>query len=169
MITVAALLLVQAFPSTPDLGQAAGRCRTGEAGPALIISVVGLKDRIGRLRAELYPANDEDFLADDNVLVSAGKTFRRIEVPVPAIGPVRLCIRAPGPGLYALSVLHDRDSNRKFSLSKDGIGFASNPRLGWSKPKAAVASTRVGAGLTPIIVVLNYRHGLLSFGPIGSG
>lgn len=162
------LIAVAAIPSSPDLGKAEGRCRPGEQGPSLLVDAAGLKDRRGRLKLELYPANDADFLQDDNILVSAGKTFRRVEIEVPPSGPVELCIRAPAAGTYAVSLLHDRDGNRKFGLSIDGIGFAGNPRLGMSKPRAAAASVQVGAGLTRTRIVLNYRKGLMSFGPIGS-
>jgi uncharacterized protein (DUF2141 family) len=156
----------QTLPSTPDLGKAEGRCRPNENGPSFLVSVVGLKDRRGMLKLEVYPDDDDDFLADDNKLIAAGKVFRRVEVPVPQSGPVSLCIRVPGPGRYAVSLLHDRDSNRKFGLSTDGIGFAGNPKLGWSKPHADAASADAGSGPTPITIVMNYRHGLLSFGPI---
>lgn len=155
-----------AIPSTPDLGKAEGRCRPGESQSAFIVEVRGLKDRRGRLKLELYPDNDADFLEDDNKLVAAGKPFRRVEVDVPRVGPVELCIRAPGPGVYALSLLHDRDSSRRFSVSVDGIGFAGNPRLGLSKPRADAASAVVGSTPTRIAIVLNYRRGLFSFGPL---
>lgn len=148
------------IPSTPDLGKAEGRCRPDEAGSSFEVQVKGLKDRIGTLKLEVYPANNTDFLADDNVLVSAGKTFRRVEVPVPASGPVRLCVRVPGPGDYAVSLLHDRDDNRKFGWRIDGIGFAGNPRLGFSKPSAEKASASVGSGPKTISIVMNYRRGL---------
>ncbi|WP_176594591.1 DUF2141 domain-containing protein [Sphingobium sp. EM0848] len=164
---IAAFLIAgAAIPSTPDLGKAEGQCRANENGPAFLVEVLGLKDRAGRLKLELYPANDEDFLADDNILVGAGKTFRRVEEATPASGPVQLCIRAPGPGTYALSLMHDRDSNRRFSLSIDGIGFPGNPKLGWSKPHAAAAKATVGSGPTRIAIKMNYRRGLFSFGPL---
>jgi uncharacterized protein (DUF2141 family) len=167
MIAAYALLLLGShLRSSPDLGKAEGQCRPGENGPSFLVDVVGLKDRRGNLKLELYPANDDDFLEDDNILINAGKVFRRVEVPVPRSGPVELCIRTPAPGLYALSLLHDRDANRKFGLSIDGIGFARNPRIGWSKPKAAAASAWAGTGPTHIAIVLNYRRGLFSFGPI---
>jgi uncharacterized protein (DUF2141 family) len=162
------LIAAAAILSTPDLGKAAGRCRPGEQGASLLVEVAGLKDRRGRLKLELYPPNDADFLEDDNVLVAAGKTFRRVEVDVPPSGPVEMCVRAPSAGTFAVSLLHDRDANRKFGLSVDGIGFAGNPRLGMSKPRAAVASVRVGSAPTRTRIVLNYRKGLMSFGPIGS-
>ena len=165
MIT-AFLLAGVAIPSTPDLGKAEGQCRANENGSAFLVDVQGLKDRKGRLKLELYPANDEDLLADDNILIAAGKAFRRVELSVPASGDVELCIRAPGPGSYALSLMHDRDANRRFSLSVDGIGFSGNPKLGWSKPRAAAASAAVGSGPTRISIRINYRRGLFSFGPL---
>lgn len=166
---IAAMLLVLAgsqLASAPDLGKAEGQCRSNESGPSYLVEVVGLKDRSGKLKLELYPSNDQDFLADDNVLLNAGKTFRRVEVAVPPAGPVELCIRAPSAGTFALTLLHDRDGNRKFALSVDGAGFGGNPKLGWSRPKAAAASVRVGDGPTRTKIVLNYHKGLLSFGPL---
>lgn len=155
-------LLAAAAPirSTPDLGKAEGQCRAGESGPAFLVHVNGLKDRRGKLKLEVYPSNDKDFLADDNILVAAGKTFRRVEVDVPATGTPVICVRLPGPGRYGVSLLHDRDSNRKFGWRVDGIGFASNPKLGLSKPKSARASATAGSAPTRIDIVMNYQRGL---------
>jgi len=152
------------IPSTPDLGKAEAKCRPGEQGPALLLRIAGLKDRAGNIKLEVYPSNDQDFLQDDNILVSAGKAFRRVEVPVPA-GDVELCVRIPGPGAYSVSVLHDRDSNRKFGLSVDGIGFTGNPKLYFSKPKAAKTRIVAGGGMTRATIVMNYRRGL-GFSPL---
>lgn len=166
---VAALpLLVAAaqIQTSPELGKAEGQCRPGESGPAFLVDLVGIKDRAGRVKIEVYPANDADFLADDNILLMAGKTFRRVEVPVPAEPVPRLCIRVPGPGTYAVTVLHDRNADHKFSLTNDGVGFSANPRLGWSKPKAAAVAVNAGGGLTTLRIVMNYRTGLFSFGPL---
>ena len=165
MTPLLALALTAQLRSTPDLGKAQGVCRADETHAAFIVEVVGLKDRKGRLSLELYPDNETDFLADDNALVAAGKSFARVEAPVPPTGPATLCIRAPRAGTYALSLLHDRDGNRKFGLSIDGVGFSGNPRLGWAKPSAASARTRVGNTPTTVRIVLNYRHGLFSFRP----
>ena len=154
-------------PSSPSLGIAEGRCRANEPGPAFLITVTGLKDRGGTIKAELYPANDTDFLADDNILVNAGRTFRRVVINTPGSGPVQLCIRAPAPGAYGLSLLHDRDGNRKFGLSIDGVGFGANPEsLGPSKPRIAIGRVVAGSGVTPVTVRMMYRRGLFSFGPL---
>lgn len=166
LLSALALLAGATIPSTPDLGKAEGRCRAGETGPALMVDIVGLKDRQGRLKLEVYPANDADFLQDDNILIAQGKVFRRVELPVPGDDPVQLCIRLPGPGRYAVTVLHDRDANRRFGLSVDGVGFGGNPRLGLGKPKALAASVAAGGGLTRERIVINYRRGLMSFGPL---
>lgn len=164
VLALAIPLLLAAGPaikSTPDLGKAEGRCRPGETGPALLVEATGMKDRSGNMKLEIYPANETDFLADDNVLVAAGKTFRRVEVPTPQSGPVVLCVRIPGPGTYAVSVLHDRNTDRRFNWKIDGIGFSGNPKLGWSKPKARSASMRVASGgISKIQVVMNYKSGL---------
>lgn len=152
--------------SSPDLGKAEGQCRPDEKGPAVHVTLLGFKDRTGSLRAEVYPAREGDFLADDNALVMAGKTFRRVEIPMPQSGPVEICIRVPGPGSYTLSVLHDRDMNRKFGISSDGIGFPNNPKLGLAKPRAAATTFVAGAGITDLTIRLNYRRGLFNFGPL---
>ena len=166
LATATATIATPSIKSTPDLGVAAGRCRASEPGPAIMIAVVGLKDRAGTLRAELYPPDQADFLADDNLLVAAAKTFRRVVVPVPATGSVRLCIRVPGPGAYTLALTHDRDGRLKFDFWRDGIGFAGNPRLGLRAPPASAARIVAGAGITQTSIVLNYRYGLLGFRPI---
>ena len=161
-----ALLAAALIPSTPDLGTAAGRCRPNESGPSFLIHVVGLKDRQGNLKAEVYPDNNKDFLQDDNILVSEGKTFRRVVIPVTQSGPVVLCIRVPERGPYALSLMHDRNANNKMNLSSDGVGFPGDPHLCWSQPKANEATAVAGNGPTPITITMQYRHGLFCFSPL---
>ncbi len=155
-----------AIVSKPSLGVEAARCRENEPGPAVIVMPEGLKDRRGRLRVELYPPGENEFLQDDNILVAAGKTFRRVDIEMPATGPVRICVRVPGPGTYTLSVLHDRNADHRFNVSSDGIGFSGNPKLGLARPQASEARFSAGPALTSLAIVMNYRNGLLSFGPL---
>jgi uncharacterized protein (DUF2141 family) len=166
-LTAALPLLTAAYiPSGPELGTAEARCRADETGPALMIDVVGLKDHVGKLKVEVYPGVEGDWLQDDNKLIMAGKTFRRVEGAVPADREPHICVRLPGPGRYGVTVLHDRDSNHRFNWQHDGIGFSRNPHLGLSQPKATEVAITVGGGVTPVRVVMNYRTGLLSFGPL---
>jgi uncharacterized protein (DUF2141 family) len=153
------------IPSSPSLGEAAGRCRPNEPGPAIIVAAEGFRNRDGNVKLEAYPSNDTDFLADDNVLVSAGKIFRRVEETVPRQGPVSICIRVPRPGPYSLMLLHDINANHRFNVSTDGAGFPNNPTLGWSRPSALAARVIAGPGITRIRIVLNYRQGF-SFRPL---
>ena len=151
----------------PYVGGENAACGPDEAGPALKVDVVGLKDRRGTLRVELYPPNDADFLADDFRLLEAGKSFRRLMIPTPTDTGVQLCIRAPRPGRYAVAVLQDRRGGKlKFSPWTDGAGFPGNPRLGTSKPKASAASIEIGSGVTTTAITMNYWDGAFGFGPV---
>jgi uncharacterized protein (DUF2141 family) len=167
---VIAVILLGAAPVRPSasLGKAEAVCRANETGPALLITAVGLKDRKGLLRAELYPNNDNDFLEDDAILINAGKTFRRVDLALTASNDPTLCMRVPAAGKYSLSLLHDRDRNLKFGFTSDGIGFSNNPKLARSKPKASSATITASSGVTRISILMNYRNGLISFGPIKS-
>ena len=168
VIPVIALVLSGSAPVKPSasLGKAEAICRANEAGPALFITAVGLKDRKGLLRTELYPNNDNDFLEDDAILINAGKTFRRVDLTLTASNEPTLCMRVPSAGKYSLSLLHDRDHNLKFGFTSDGIGFSGNPKLARSKPKASSATVTASSGITRISIRMNYRNGLISFGPI---
>ncbi len=168
MLAAAAVHAAQAWPEAPvpDYGIVEGQCRPNEKGPAIVATAAGLKDRKGTLRLELYAPIEGEFLADDRDLVRDGKVFRRSVLSVPASGPVELCIRAPRAGDWALALIHDRAGSKKFKLSTDGIGFSGNPHLGLSKPKAEASELTIGPGVTRTSIRLNYRHGLLSFGPL---
>jgi uncharacterized protein (DUF2141 family) len=163
------VLLVAGFFAQPVAAQVYGdtaSCASGSTAPAVLVYYDGLKDRKGKLRLELFPDNDTDFLADDFVLTKAGKAFRRIELTTPQSGVVALCLRAPKAGRYTMAMIHDRDNLRKFSFSVDGAGFPGNPKLGWSKPKAAKAMVNIGNGVTVLRVRMRYFSGL-GFSPVG--
>lgn len=148
----------------PAVGPDAAACAAG--GPAVRANISGLKDRTGRLKLELYPANETDFLRDDHDLEREGKTFRRIWAPMPASGPVALCIKVPQPGRYAIFFTHDRDGRNKFDFWKDGAGLPSNARLGRARPKVGQAIVEVGRGVTTTNIQAQYLRGLAGFGPL---
>jgi len=65
-----------------------------------------------------------------------------------------------------MAVLHDRDMNGRLSVSKDGVGFSGNPKLGLSKPDYEDAMFVARDGVTVVDVILNYRQGLLTVKPL---
>lgn len=146
------------------LGGDAGAC-TGAQGPAIRADILGLKDRAGDVKLELYPATEADFLKDDRQLLAEGKVFRRVRVATPTSGAVSLCIRAPHPGRYALLFTHNRGGKNKFNIWSDGAGFASNQKLGRSRPKVGQAIVEVGSVVTVVTIQAQYLHGLGGFSP----
>ncbi|UUL81587.1 DUF2141 domain-containing protein [Sphingomonas qomolangmaensis] len=156
-----------AFAQAEILGSDRQAC-TGNGGPAIRVNVTGLKDRTGRLKLELYPANEADFLKDDRDLLAEGKVFRRVWADTPANGAVSLCIRTPRAGRYAILFTHDRDGKNKFNFWKDGAGFPSNKRLGRSRPKVTQAVIDVGNGVTATNIRAQYLRGLGGFAPSDS-
>lgn len=159
---VPALALTPAGVLAAPLGGDAAVCEANR--PAILAQIVGLKDRRGIVKLELYPATQEDFTRDDHDLIAEGKTFRRIAVAPPASGPVSLCIRVPGPGRYTLLMTHNRDGQNKFKYTIDGAGLPSNRKIGMSKPKAAAAVVEVGAATLPLTIRAQYL-GLFGFSP----
>ena len=165
-LLLAPFLLLGATPLAADMvGQDAPACSTGR-GPAIQANIVGLKDRVGEVWLELYPATEADFLRPDEELVAEGKTFRRTRSPLPASGAVSICVRVPRPGRYALLLRHNRVGKDKFSLFSDGAGFPSNERLGRSKPKHSQALIDAGPGVTVANIRVQYLRGLGGFGPL---
>lgn len=167
LIAVPAMLTIPAPAAAQILGSDAAACSPG-GGPAILAQVTGLKDRKGRLKLELYPANEADFLEDDDKLIAAGKTFRRVWTGVPASGAVAICIRVPHPGRYALLVTHDRDGRNKFNFFADGAGFPGEGKLGMSRPKVERAIVEVGSATAERVVRMQYLRGLGGFAPVKS-
>lgn len=163
----APVLVAVAMPISPAAAQllegSAAMCNGST--PSVRVNITGLKDRSGRLKLELYPANEDDFLKDDTKLKNEGKFFARLWTQTPQAGAVSLCIRAPRPGRYALLFTHDRDGKNKFNFWKDGAGFASNRKLGRSRPQLKEAVISVGAGMTTIAIHAQYLRGLSGFAP----
>jgi len=162
---MAATLVAPALIAARPLGSDSAACGSND-GSAIEATIVGLKVRKGRVKLELYPANDEDFLKDDRDLVAQGKFFRRIWADLPGDGPVSICIKAPHPGHYAMLFTHDRDGKNKFNFWTDGAGFIGNGKLGRSRPKLAMAAIDVGNQVTHVTIRAQYLRGFSGFGPL---
>ncbi len=156
----AAALTATAAPAQAALGPDAAACSPGANRPALLVSVNGFKNRVGKLRIQLYGGNPADFL-------ERGKKLKRIDLPVTRAGAMNVCVAVPAAGTYAIAVRHHADANGKTNW-KDGGGFSNNPKLSLLKlkPNHRAAAVTVGRGVRTVPVVLNYRSGL-SIAPIG--
>lgn len=164
-LTAALPLFLAATAAHGDVGGEADACARGH--PAVLVKVVGLKDHVGRLKLELYPANSADFLRDDRDLLAAGKIFRRVWASIPPSGTTSLCIRIPKPGTYALLLTHDRDGKNKFNPWRDGAGVPGNAPMGRSRPEVAGAEVKVGNGPAVVTIQVQYLHGFPpSFSPL---
>jgi uncharacterized protein (DUF2141 family) len=149
-----------AAPAQAALGPDAAACSAGANRPALLVSINGFKNRVGKLRIQLYGNNPQDFLAK-------GKKLRRIDLPVTRAGAMNVCVAVPRPGTYAISVHHDADNDGKRGWN-DGGGFTGNPRLSLLNLKPSLRQTAISVGNTTrtVPVVLNYRSGI-TIGPVG--
>ena len=156
----AAALAVPAFPAAAALGPDAAACSAGANRPALLVSVNGFKNRVGKLRVQLYGGDPKTFL-------ERGAKLKRIDLPVTRSGAMNVCVAVPRTGTYAIAVRHDADANGKTNWN-DGGGFSGNPKLSILKlkPSYRSAAVAVGGGVKVVPVVLNYRSGL-TIAPIG--
>ncbi len=93
------------------------RCRG--AGPAVNVTVTGIKSSSGRVRVQLYRATKRDWL-------EKGRWIHRIELPARA-GSMTVCMPAPAPGTYGIAVRHDVNGNGSTDLTQDGGGASNNP------------------------------------------
>jgi uncharacterized protein (DUF2141 family) len=160
---MAGLMLAAAMPAGAHaavLGPEAAACQ-GE-GPAMLVRIEGLKQRTGMIRVQSYGGDPSHYF-------DKGTYLRRIQFPVPASGPVDVCVPVPNNGTYAISVRHDVDASGKTGMS-DGGGMSGNPRMSLfdvmfrRKPSPGKVQVTV-QGVTRVPVVMNYVRGG-AFGPI---
>jgi uncharacterized protein (DUF2141 family) len=90
-------------------------------GPAILITVTGVKASRGKLRVQLYRATKQDWL-------ETGRWLNRIEVPARA-GTMSVCMPAPQPGTYGIAIRHDVNGNGETDLTQDGGGMSNNPSI----------------------------------------
>jgi uncharacterized protein (DUF2141 family) len=150
------------------LGPHAALCAPDAQGPAVLVTVTGHKDRKGQTRFELYAAKEDEFLTNTKKLIEAGKVFERVDVPTTESGDMSVCLPVAAPGDYAVVALHDRNSNGKLDgvFGGDGVALSRNPKLHLSKPTVTNVKISIGQEVKQVTLILNYRIGLFSVGPI---
>jgi uncharacterized protein (DUF2141 family) len=127
----------------------AEKCR-GD-GPAVRITVSGVKSSRGTLRVQLYRATRADWL-------ETGRWLNRIELPARA-GTMSVCMPAPGPGTYGIAIRHDVNNNDETDLTQDGGGMSNNPSINifnLGKPSYSKVAFTLGREVKPMAIRMRY-------------
>ena len=126
------------------------RCTVG-SGPAVMVTVDGVKASQGKLRIQSYRANSSEWLAK-------GKWLSRIEVPAKA-GTMTFCLPVPDAGTYGIAVRHDLNGNGKTDIMSDGGGMSNNPSINifnLGKPSYTKVGVPVGDNVKSIRIEMKY-------------
>lgn len=127
------------------------KCDAGK-GPAVLVSVRGLKTATGRVRIEVYPATKAAWLAKK-------KWINRIKADA-AIGSMSVCMPVPAVGNYGIAVFHDRNGNGKVDIGSDGGGMSNNPAINifnLGKPGVEQVRFYAGPGVTRLTINMRYK------------
>jgi uncharacterized protein (DUF2141 family) len=153
MIALGALA-VSAAPAIAQYRQVVtndmGKCSRGD-GPAVLVTVDGVKASKGRVRVQSYRATSADWL-------QKGRWINRIDGAARA-GSMSFCVPVPAAGNYAIAVRHDLDGDGKTDLSGDGGGMSNNPSINifnLGKPSVSKTSFAVGSGVKSIRIHMRY-------------
>jgi uncharacterized protein (DUF2141 family) len=131
-----------------EIGNDPAQCRSG---PAVNVTVTGIKSSAGTVRVQLYRGTKQDWLA-------TGRWLNRIEVPARA-GSMTFCLPAPAAGSYGVAVRHDVNNNGKTDLSQDGGGMSNNPSINifnLGKPSYTKTVFQIGDQPTSISIRMRY-------------
>ena len=127
------------------------RCNAGK-GPAVSVTVAGIKQAKGTIRVQSYRATKEDWL-------EKGRWINRMEAPAKA-GTMRFCVPLPGAGRYAIAVRHDLDGDGETDIFGDGGAMSNNPSINifnLGKPSYKKVGFNVGSKPESITIQMRYR------------
>lgn len=122
-----------------------------EGGPAVMVTVDGIKSSTGNVRVQSYRATATEWLAK-------GRWLNRIEVPARA-GTMRFCMPVPATGSYGIAVRHDANGNGDTDLTRDGGAMSNNPSiniLNLGKPSYRKTAFPVGNEVKAIRIQMRY-------------
>jgi uncharacterized protein (DUF2141 family) len=154
LVALGALAFGAAAPAQAQYRQTIGndmaQCRSGN-GPAVLVTVDGVKASKGRIRVQSYRATAADWL-------KKGRWLNRIEAPAKA-GTMTFCVPVPESGSYGIAVRHDLDGDGKTDLSGDGGGMSNNPSINifnLGRPSYTKTAFAVGSGVKSIRINMRY-------------
>ncbi len=124
-----------------------------DASYPIMVTVRGMRNNHGSIKAKLYGENSDDFLVTGKKLDS-----KRESTQIPS---TVLCLEAPHPGTYAIVIHHDENGNKKLDqnwigMPTEGVGFSNNPQLFLAPPNHSEVAFPVNNGMTPIDINLQY-------------
>lgn len=115
------------------------------------VSLTGLRNTKGQVLVCLT-ANPKGF-------PDCSKDKSAVQLVVKTSEASHFKITAPGPGTYAIALIHDENSSNKMDmrlfLPREGFGFSRNPAIGMGAPKFKSASFAV-SGNTAQSIKMKY-------------
>ncbi|GAB5351906.1 DUF2141 domain-containing protein [Qipengyuania sp. 483] len=127
------------------------KCTSGK-GPAVLVSINGIKESKGTIRIQSYRATKQDWL-------ESGRWIYRMEAPAKA-GTMRFCMPVPKPGHYGIAVRHDINGNGKTDIFSDGGAMSNNPSINifnLGKPSYKKVGFDIGNRVENISINMRYR------------
>ena len=127
------------------------KCAAGK-GPAVMVSITGIKESRGTIRVQSYRATKQDWL-------EKGRWIYRMEAPAKA-GTMRFCMPLPKAGHYGIAVRHDLDGDGETDIFGDGGAMSNNPSINifnLGKPSYKKVGFDVGKGVENISIRMRYR------------
>lgn len=124
---------------------------SGGNGPAVRVTVIGVKSSKGKMRVQLYKGTKTEWL-------KKGKWINRIETSARA-GTMTFCMPVPTSGTYGIAIRHDTNGNGKTDIRKDGGGMSNNPSINifnLGKPSYKKTAFSVGNGVKSISIQMKY-------------
>ncbi|MBV1919024.1 MAG: DUF2141 domain-containing protein [Sphingomonadaceae bacterium] len=146
--------LATAAPAAAQYRQKIGNdmssCYAG-SGPAVMVTVDGIKSSGGSLRVQSYHARKSEWL-------KKGKWINRIEEAAQQ-GVMTFCVPMPAAGVYGIAVRHDANGNGNTEIMKDGGAMSNNPSINifnLGKPGYKKTAISVGNDVKSIRISMRY-------------
>ena len=147
---MAFLMSAPASANRQKISNDMSKCYAG-SGPAVMITVDGVKSSAGKMRVQSYRATASEWM-------KSGRWLNRIEVPASA-GSMTFCMPVPGAGSYGIAIRHDVNNNGETDIFSDGGGMSNNPSinvLNLGKPSYKKTAFTVGNGVKSIRIRMRY-------------
>lgn len=125
-------------------------CAPG-SGPAIRVTIKGIKQASGTVRAQVYNGTSSDWL-------ESGRWLNRVELPARR-GRMTMCLPVPKSGNYAVAVRHDVNGNGETDIRTDGGAMSNDPSINifnLGKPGIDKTRLRVGDGVESIAITMKY-------------